>query len=361
MRPVIAAFVFLFFFMGCSRFFLATKETTAAPDIYQEIPPPLKLFWEKKVPGLPIGGLTFHEEYILLACGSGHVAALEMKNGNMTAKKKFGKSCAAPPYVYENIVYLSYEMGGEGLIAYDFKEKETLWELENNLTRSTPQRINSHIYHQSTDGIILCLHFKTGEQIWHYEMGEKTLNRLIATSDRIISAGLDGKVVALDPVSGNELWNVTLPTRIFADPVIEQNLIYIAGYDGTLYTLGTTAGGIINKKKYAVHLYYAPAIKDQIVYIPLSNGELIAASKQTLEPEWSFHGSGPASGAPLVTQSYIYYTTLGQHLYILEKTDGRLLQSIRLRGRARSSPYIIKNQLYVVYEDKYVACYIEEN
>jgi outer membrane protein assembly factor BamB len=313
------------------------------------------------VPGLPNGGLVFHEDYVLIACGSGHIAALEMKNGEIAAKKKFGKSCAVPPLIYGNILYQSYEMGGEGLIAYDFREKETLWELEENLTQSAPVRINSHIYHQSTEGVILCLHFKTGEQIWRYEMGEKTLNTLAATSDQIISAGLDGKVVALDPASGSALWKSTLPTRIFSDPVIEQNVIYIAGYGGTLYMLALTGGEIINKNKFAVHLYYAPSFDDQNIYVPLSSGELLVADKQTLEPEWSFQGSGPAAQAPLVTQSFIYYTTLANHLYILDKTDGHLLQSIRLRGRARSRPYIIKNQLYIVYEDKYVASYIEEN
>ena len=110
----------------------------------------------------------------------------------------------------------------------------------------------------------------------------------------------------------------------------------------------------------SVHLYYAPSFDDQVLYIPLSNGDLVAVDKSNLKVIWTFKGSGPAAEAPLVTPSYVYFTTLAHQFYILDKTDGHPLQTIRLRGRARSKPYIKQNQLYVVYEDKYVGTFIQE-
>ena len=168
-------------------------------------------------------------------------------------------------------------------------------------------------------------------------------------------------MVAINPFTGLELWRTNLPAKIFANPVIDREILYIAGYNGTVYSLDLKNGQLLNQKKFAAHLYVAPSFDDRMLYIALSSGSLIAADKSELNPAWIFEGTGPIADSPLVTDSYVYLTTLAHFFYVLDKKEGRSLQTIRLRGRARSAPYIQANRLYLVYEDKYVASYISEN
>ena len=351
----------IFFLSGCARFFLPGNKTITPLTPQPEVEPPLKLLWEIKTPGLPQGGLVFHDGYILFACGTGHVAAIDLKSSDIVAKKKFGKSCARPPVADSSVFYQTYEMGDDGLIAYNFKKKKVLWKVEKNLSQSTPIEIGNKIYYQSIEGNVYCLDTISGEIIWKYSMAQKTLNALCPVASLIISAGLDGRIVALDTAGGVEQWQVNLSTRILADPVSKENLLYIAGYDGSLYILNIENGRTLAHKKFNVPLYHAPAFDNVTIYIPLSNGELIAEGRDNFNVHWTFKGLGPAAETPLVTSSYIYYTTLANQLYVIDKKDGSALQSVHLKGRPRSRPYIYHDHLYVVHEDKYVSAFIHEN
>ncbi len=323
----------------------------------EEISPPLSILWQDDYSGLAINGFTLVDSIIFLGTGNGYLFALNNSNGDVLGKKKFGRALGVPPTIYNEYLYQTYESGSYGLIAYSVKEGEIIWEIEDNLSKSSPIVTDNKVFFQTKNGNILCLNYLTGELIWSQNLKTKSENSLAYDNNVIFTANSNGIVTALEYTSGIQMWQQDLSDIIFADPVLDENFVYISTYSGTLYILNKTNGQIISQINNQIPMYHAITTDNNSIFIPLSNGNIKAIDKNNYTELWSFQGEGPATSSVLVTKNYIYFATLGKYLYILEKKSGKLLQEIEFEGRLRSIPLIKNGKLVIACEDKYVNIY----
>jgi outer membrane protein assembly factor BamB len=220
--------------------------------------------------------------------------------------------------------------------------------------------VNEKTLLQTLDGEIFCFNYLTGEEIWRKSLATEIRNSPAFIGDKMITVTLDGRILALEYTSGVILWEQELNEPVFADPVIEGKRIYIISHRGRLSVLNINDGEIVHQSALNVQTYIGPTIDDKHIFVCLSDGRLIVLDKITFEVFWSFNGDGPISGSALVTDSYVYLTSLGKKFYVLNKNDGQLLQTINLPGRARSTPLINKGKLILGCEDKQVIAYVEK-
>jgi outer membrane protein assembly factor BamB len=120
-------------------------------------------------------------------------------------------------------------------------------------------------------------------------------------------------------------------------------------------------GQLLSKKEFGIELYNSPTIDQRNIYIATSNGMLYSLDKKSFEKRWIFSGEGPIVGFALVTQSYVYISTMGKKLYVIKKNDGKLIQQIELIGRAKSAPIINQGKLILACEIRQIIAYVEEN
>jgi outer membrane protein assembly factor BamB len=323
----------------------------------EELSPPLSLLWQDDYTGLAVNGFTLVDSILFFGTGNGYLLALDNTNGNVLGKKKFGRALPAPPTIYKEILYQTYEAGTSGLIAYSIKNGEKIWEIENNFSKSSPVVVDNKAIFQTKRGNIICLNYLTGEEIWSHNTNSKSANSLAYDDGKIIAANLDGTVTALEYTSGIQVWLQNFSDKIFADPVLDKKYVYISTFGGQLIKLNKENGEILTRKKFAVPLYHAITTDDNIIFVPLSDGIVTAFDKKNFEEMWSFQGEGPAANSALVTKNYVYFPTLGKYLYILDKKSGQLLQEIKFEGRARSTPLIKNGKLVIACEDKTVNIY----
>jgi outer membrane protein assembly factor BamB len=317
----------------------------------EEISPPLELIFEDDYNGLPVNGFSFIDSILFFGTGKGYLIAINVNNQEQLGKKKFGLSASAPPTIYRNILYQTYDNGNYGLIVYDIIEGDKLWEIENNLTSSSAIVLENKVFFQNNKGKVYCLNYLNGEIIWTSDLNCFGVNSIAYDNGKIISANQDGAIYALEYTSGVILWKKILDDQIFANPVINEDYVYISTYKGNLYKLNIEDGIIVQFKEFRYPLYYGISVDNNNIYIPISDGELKTLDKINFIELWSNKGSGPAASSVVVSENYLYFPTLGKHLYILDKKTGVKLQKIELEGRARSTPIIRNGKLIIACED----------
>ena len=321
---------------------------------YEEIIPPLELTFIDDYKGLPSGSFSFVDSILFFCTGKGYITALNVNTYKEMGEKKFGLSSRTPPTIYKSILYQTYDNGDYGLIAYDILEGDYLWEIEDNLTSSSPIVVEKKVFLQSNNGFIRCLNYFDGEEIWKTKLDCFGINSIAYDKGIIISTNQDGAVFALEYSSGIILWKKNLKDKIFADPVISNKHIYLATYNGYLHKLNIKNGEFLQSWNLKTPLYFGPTIDEHNIYIPLSNGEIKSLNKSEYFENWTNRGIGPAASPVVVSENYIYFPTLGKFLYILDKQTGEKLQEIKLEGRARSVPLITNSKLLIACENENV-------
>jgi len=325
----------------------------------EEVAPPLVLEWEEYLPSIPSRGFSGSDKYILFGMTNGYLAGIELLEGKFLGKKNLGDACPAPPTIYGNIVFQSFETGNSGIIAYDIQSGSVLWELRDQFTTSSPIILDNRLFHQTAQGMIFCLNFQNGGFFWQKYTGHPVRNSLAYSEGILISAASDGFITAINHRTGTTAWQISVGAPVFADPVIADHSVYISDYAGFLHVLSLHSGVSQQKTYFDYPLYHGPTIDNRHIYLGLSNGQIVALDKNSLAQLYSFKGQGPIAAPPLVSESYIYFATLANHLYILKKSDGMLLQDIEFEGRARSTPFIKNNILVIASDAKVAFAYVQ--
>jgi outer membrane protein assembly factor BamB len=326
----------------------------------QELIPPLTEDWEEDYQSLPNNGFTAVNNWLFFGMKNGYLAAVDIDDGDLEGKKNLGDACAVPPTIYNNILYQAFEIGAYGLIAYDVSDGSSIWTIDGHFSRSSPVIVNEIALFQSLRGEVICFNYLTGEEIWIQSLNKDIRNSPAFKDNVLITVTLDGTIYAFDPTSGNITWELNLNSPVFADPVIDGELLYVASHAGTLFVIELRSGQLLSNKEFNIELFNSPTIDKNSIYIASSNGTLISINKSSLENNWIFSGEGPIFGSALVTNSYVYITTMAKKLYIISKNDGQLIQKIELVGRARSAPIINQGKLILACESRQVIAYVED-
>lgn len=326
----------------------------------QELIPPLTEDWEENYQSLPNNGFTAVDNWLFFGMQNGYLAAVDIDDGDLEGKKNLGDACAVPPTVYNNILYQAFEIGSYGLIAYDVSDGSSIWAIDGHFSRSSPVIANEMAHFQSLRGEVICFNYLTGEEIWRQSLNKDIRNSPAFKDNILITVTLDGTIYAFEPASGNIMWELNLNLPVFADPVIDGERLYVASHAGTLFIIELRSGQLLSNKEFSIELFNSPTIDQNSIYIASGNGTLISINKSSLENNWIFSGEGPIFGSALVTNSYVYITTMAQKLYIVNKNDGQLIQKIELVGRARSAPIINQGKLILACESKQVIAYVED-
>ncbi|TFH02536.1 MAG: hypothetical protein E4H13_01735 [Calditrichales bacterium] len=340
---------------------VATISLSKNPIFYTDLVPPLTLAWEEEYISLPSNGFTPVGDVLFTGSYNGYVSGIDRRDGDLLGKKNLGDACAVPPSYYKGLLFQVFETGKSGLIAYDIKNGDILWEIRRNFSRSAPVIIEDKVYFQTLGGKIYCYYYLNGEVIWQDSLNQSIRNSPVFSDGSIISVTQSGEVFAFEYTSGSQMWKTDLKVPVFADPVIADNRLFVAAHSGTLFIIDLRTGKIGKTFASGKPFYYGPTVDNNLIFLAMSNGDILALDKDNLERKWLFEGEGPPAGPSVASPSYLYVSTLGKKLYILDKNSGVLIQEIDLSGRAQSGPLLFNGSLYLAVEDKQVVAYVQQN
>jgi outer membrane protein assembly factor BamB len=87
------------------------------------------------------------------------------------------------------------------------------------------------------------------------------------------------------------------------------------------------------------------SIDDSCLYYTESGGEVGCLKQATGNVKWQTRTNDRIYSVPLVTDLYVYVTTMSSHFFVLDKSTGKILQKLKVTGSVYASPVIAGNHV----------------
>jgi len=353
---------------SCQRPRLLQKESTHFTDFYTEsvnharqsyLAKKFPESWEKvdraSLRGMATTALLDVKGEIVLVTRNGYLHIIDPKDIEKQQTTKISPAISVAPTQYKDLLFIATELGKEGLKAYDLRRGKVIWSVRGELSKSSPLVIDNMVIHAGLNGLIRCLHSRTGKEIWLTDMKDKITSSLAADQGYVVAVSINGILRMFDGSSGAELWNLDLGEAVHTHPVIMNNQIFISSYAGEIYMFDLKKGNILNKLKTSTHQYHSVSVDEKNIYIPSSDGKITVLDKNSFRETWSVQLYGPPSTEILVTDNLLFCSTGQKLFYVIDKSNGRILNQISLKGRSKSLPMLLGDHLYLTFEHKFLS------
>lgn len=197
---------------------------------------------------------------------------------------------------------------------------------------------------------------------------------------QVYIATLAGRFLAVNAVTGVELWCRKLQKPIFASPLVKGDNVYLATVDGSLKCFDHH-GNSLWQFLATGSIFSSPvSLSDGT-----STGEIVVASHDHHiycvsadgTCKWSLQLDGPVYSTPFVMShtdgsskaaeiptlpasswccQVIFVITTKGTLYVLDGTEGLVLNTFSFPGEVFSSPVVVDRQLVVGCRNNYLYC-----
>lgn len=231
------------------------------------------------------------------------------------------------PIIHEGSVFIGSEDGM--LYEVDLETGNKLFSLQTDnksIIRSTPIIKNGRLIFGDWDGKVYVYSLQTKELLWSKTVSGSISDCLYAGDVNLYVAGRSAKIEAFDLESGAQVWS-------YADPI------------GSWLTGG-------------------PILENDHVFITASDSqEIIAFNKSDGSIAWRTTLQMNGFGKPSLTENHIIATTSDAYdfssgkMYLLEKSNGKLVLQENFSGLLVSSPIVEGNHIYIGCGNANFYCY----
>ncbi len=367
--------VVLLLLSGCARSVIkyATKLDENPYQMYGKIPSrdfylpvsisdSLVLKWESEANGsFTNSSISVYEDLVFINDLSGRIFCFNIETGKKIGYLKYSSgSVYSTPIPYRSKIIFPVALEKDNLtelIIYDYaqgKEMESIELPGRVLTQMIA--VNDEVLFTSEVGIAYKFN-SSGKKIWETHTRVPTRSSPALVNDLFIFGNDDGEIIALNSSSGDSVYVQKIGGHFFSGLTISENVVYAGNDNGFVYALNSEDGGIIWQFDTGARIKMEPSVDDQNIYIGNLNGSFFSINKLTGKVNWRREFRGILNTTPLVTENNIILPNVLFEIHFLDKQSGNLLKSIPLDGRAKLSPVIHRNILFIGYDDGVLRAY----
>lgn len=322
----------------------------------------IRLLWENDVHGsFNNSSFLFYDSTVIIHDLGGRIHAYNMHTGKQTGVLKYKGAVFSTPLIFGFNIVTALVLNNENkteLIFYDFfngKELKLI-EIEGKVTNQM-LRIGDDLILITENGIVKRINSK-GSEIW-----SKQLNSFIhsspAYSEGKIYFGNDaGEFIALDFESSEIILKKRIGDSFNSGVTIKNSLGYISDDKGTLYAINLKDASIKWSYETRARILMNAALDVENVFIANLAGSIFAINKNSGELVWTRNYNGEVfNSTPLITNNRVIISSLFKSVMILDKSNGEIKKEIELDNRAKLTPAIRHNILFIGYDNGNVRAY----
>jgi outer membrane protein assembly factor BamB len=322
----------------------------------------LVLKWESDMYGsFPNSSVSIYDDLVFINDLAGRIFCYQFEDGKQVGKLKYSSgSVYSTPIPFRSEVIFPVAEEKENLtelIIYDYHEGKELNYIE------IPGRVLTQMV-VSGDDILFTTEIGSayryssfGKKIWEKHTRKPTRSSPAMTNELFIFGNDDGEIIALNSATGDSVYVQKIGGPFYSGLTISNNIIYAGNEDGNIYALNSQDGEIIWKFNTGSRIIMNPAVDEQNVYVGNLAGRFYSLNKNKGEENWRTSFSSVLNTTPLVTNNLIILPDVLFALHFLNKETGEVIKSIPLEGRAKLSPVIHKNILFIGFDDGIIRAY----
>lgn len=172
----------------------------------------------------------------------------------------------------------------------------------------------------------------------------------VLANGRVFVGSIDGYGYGIDAANGSTLWTAAIPGGTICSAACSGNTVVFSGLTGTVSGVNAANGTVNWTFQCAKTVTCAPCVADGIAYIGDHKGYIYALSAETGQLLWqSVRLSASVQGGLAADENSVYVGTEDMWFRALNRSDGTIRASIRVRGQSFRSlyPVIFNNIVYV--------------
>ncbi len=360
---------------GCARSVIkyATKLDENPYQMYGKIPSrdfylpvsiadSLVLKWESEANGsFPNSSVSVYEDLVFINDLSGRIFCFNIETGKKIGYLKYSSgSVYSTPIPYRSKIIFPVVLEKDNLtelIIYDYalgKELEAI-ELPGRVLIQMIA-VDDDVMFTSEVGMAYKFN-SSGEKFWETNTRVPTRSSPALVNDLFIFGNDNGEIIALNSSSGDSVYVQKIGGHFFSGLTISENVIYTGNDNGFVYALNSEDGGIIWQFDTGARIMMEPSVDGQNIYIGNLDGSFFSINKLNGKVNWRAEFRGILNTTPLVTENHIILPNVLFEIHFLDKQSGNLINSIPLDGRAKLSPVIHRNILFIGYDDGVLRAY----
>ncbi len=322
----------------------------------------LNLLWENDVHGsFNNSSFIFFDSTIFVHDLSGRIHSFNIFTGKQTGVLKYKGAIFSTPILFNSIIVTALVLNNENkteLIFYNYFEGDEIRiiEIEGRVINQMI-KINDDMVLITEEGVIKKFNSK-GTEVWNTKV-ESFIHSNPAYSNGRIYFGTDnGEFICLDSETSSVIYKKKIGTSFNGGVTIKNNFAYIGDDNGTLYKISIKNGELIWKYETGSRILMNPALDIENVYVGTLSGQLFSIIKKSGELDWKEKFNGAVfNSTPLITDNRIIISDLFKSLLVIDKTNGNVQSKIELDARAKMTPAIRNNILFIGFDSGMVRAY----
>ena len=252
-----------------------------------------------------------------------------------------GQPAAAPPGYDDVHAYVPLRDGTLAAIRLD--DGATAWTSARQ-TAFPPAAAGGSVI--VADGATLvALHAAGGQPAWTREFAAPISAAPLRTGGWLVVSISTGEVVALRAADGRELWRRSLDGPLRVQPAVGGRRLFVPLDDGRLVALDLGAGTPLWERS----LRGSPreVLPLDAVFVGATDNYMYRLSPEDGSLDWRWRTGGDIVGLPAADESRLFFTSLDNVLWALDRGSGVQQWRRPLPGRPRTGPVIAGGVLFV--------------
>ena len=185
----------------------------------------------------------------------------------------------------------------------------------------------------------------TGAPAWSLDLGAAVSTAPLRRAGWLIVALEGGDLVALESAGGRELWRRAVGGPVRVPPAFGGSQLFVPIDDGRLAALDVLTGELLWEQA----LTGSPrrVLPLDAVFVGTTGNYLYRLSLSSGRVDWRWRTGGDVVGAPVVDEEKIYFASLDNMLWALDRGSGAQRWRRVLSGRPRAVPGLLGRSVLV--------------
>lgn len=322
----------------------------------------LLLKWESETYGsFNNTSVSAYDELVFINDLAGRIFCFNIETGDKIGSLKYSSgSIFSTPVPFRSTIIFPVALEKDNLtdlIIYDYLQGKEVEDIE------IPGRVLTQIITVDDDILftsevgIAYRYSSSGKKIWETHTRVPTRSSPALFNNLFVFGNDKGEIIALESSSGDSVYVKEIGGHFFSGVTISENIIYVGNNNGKVYALKYENGEIIWQFDTGYQIKMEPSVDQQNIYIGNLNGNFFSIDKTTGNENWRINFQGILNSTAFVTENLIILPDVLFKLHFLDKENGNIIRSIMLDGRAKLSPVIHKNTLFIGFDDGVIRAY----
>ncbi len=205
-------------------------------------------------------------------------------------------------------------------------------------------------YFGLANGSVYAVDTTTGRDVWHFDQTERDVwaSPLVA-NDTVYVAALDHHVYYLDRATGQARQAIDMGAAVAGTPTLDGDTLYVGTFGRRLVALDATSGEQRWDFPTNDWVWTGPTVFEGVLYFTDVAGNVYAVDANTHALVWpaAVKPGGQMRGRPLVNDQFVYIGDRTGSLFALNRADGSLQRTDKLKGQLTMSPLLARDLILV--------------